>query len=256
MIFTGRVTEEQLLLLYNATHLFVFPTLREGFGLPVLEAMACGAPVIGSNCTSVPEVIGRADAQFDPQDTDAITHKMHEVLADEAFRQSLIAHGSQHYKKFTWEASAKTALNAFESRFAPARSRGSSKSVSASTESRSRANILPFVRSTDDGYRSLLDTIANIVVENKVDQGELSQIAESLAHNEALFSQSAGQPRIGWVTPWAKRCGVASYSKYLIDHAPTPPTAIFAERGCEQSLVPVDMPLKSTVAGPAVSRMT
>jgi glycosyltransferase involved in cell wall biosynthesis len=221
LIFTGRVTEEQLLLLYNTTRLFVFPTFREGFGLPVLEAMACGAPVIGSNCTSVPEVIGRTDALFDPHDTTAITQKIYDVLTNEQFRQSLIEHGGQHYKKFTWAASAKTALDAFEARFAPAvRSRGTSAKSSSGHEV--------------DRYPSLLDTIAGIVLENKVDSAELPQIAESLAHNEAIVAVKAkgSMPRIGWVTPWAKRCGVACYSKYLIDYAPEPPVAIFAERGC------------------------
>jgi len=113
VIFTGFVPDEDLVLLCNLCYLFIFPSLHEGFGLPALEAMACGAAVIGSNTSSIPEVIGRADALFDPTKPQAIAEKMAQALTDEGFRQSLREHGLRQAKKFTWDACAKRALDAF-----------------------------------------------------------------------------------------------------------------------------------------------
>lgn len=114
VVFTGFVTEKDLVALYNNATLFVFPSLHEGFGLPALEAMSCGVPVIGSNTSSIPEVIGREDALFDPADTHAIAAKIHQALGDDAFHMSLREHGLEQARKFTWDASAKRALEAFE----------------------------------------------------------------------------------------------------------------------------------------------
>lgn len=114
LVLTGFVPDADLVELYNTTTLFVFPSLQEGFGLPALEAMACGAATIGSDTSSIPEVIGRADALFDPNDIDAIRDKMHQALTRDDFRASLQAHGLQQATLFSWEASAKTALAAFE----------------------------------------------------------------------------------------------------------------------------------------------
>jgi glycosyltransferase involved in cell wall biosynthesis len=114
VVFTGFVSDDELVSLYNLTALFVFPSLQEGFGLPALEAMSCGVPVIGSNNSSIPEVIGRADALFDPTRVDAISAKMHEVLDTPAFADELRAHGLRQATLFSWDASAKTTIGAFE----------------------------------------------------------------------------------------------------------------------------------------------
>jgi glycosyltransferase involved in cell wall biosynthesis len=116
VIFTGFVTDEELVLLYNLCKVFIFPPIHEGFGLPALEAMSCGAPVIGSNCTSIPEVIGRADAQFDPLSKSSIVSKLTEVLEDHAFRADLAASGHERAKMFSWERSADLTWDAFESK--------------------------------------------------------------------------------------------------------------------------------------------
>lgn len=114
LVLTGFVPEDDLVALYNLCEVFVFPSWHEGFGLPVLEAMCCGAPVIAANATSLPEIVGRSDALFDPMSEAAITSKIHEALADGAFRESLRRHGFTQSKLFTWENAAKTAWGGFE----------------------------------------------------------------------------------------------------------------------------------------------
>lgn len=114
VVITDAVTDEEMILFYNLCKLFVFPSWHEGFGLPVLEAMSCGAPVICSNTSSLPEVIGRQDALFDPFDERTITAKIAEVLINPIFREELIQHGLAQSKNFSWEKSAKKALAALE----------------------------------------------------------------------------------------------------------------------------------------------
>jgi glycosyltransferase involved in cell wall biosynthesis len=114
VVFTGYVPEADLLLLYNACRLFVFPSWHEGFGLPALEAMACGRAVIGANTSSLPEVIEREDALFDPLDNEAMARTIEAVLTQEDFRTELERHGQVQAKKFSWEKSARRAWEALE----------------------------------------------------------------------------------------------------------------------------------------------
>lgn len=114
LVLTGFVPDDDLVSLYNCTSLFVFPSLHEGFGLPALEAMACGAPVIGADSSSIPEVIGRADALFDPTSAGAISSAIAATLGDPARLADLRAHGLRQATRFSWDASAKTAIAAFE----------------------------------------------------------------------------------------------------------------------------------------------
>lgn len=127
LLLPGYVSDDDLLKLYNLCRLFIFPSLHEGFGIPPLEAMSCGAAVIGAQATSLPEVIGLPEALFDPTSVPAIAGKLEQALTDEAFRNRLITHGLQHAKTFTWAASAQRALAAFE-RFKP---RARAQSVSS-----------------------------------------------------------------------------------------------------------------------------
>lgn len=128
VIMTGFVPDEDLVALYNLCRLFVFPSWHEGFGLPVLEAMRCGAPVIGANRSSIPEVIGWDDALFDPYSDQSIATAMERGLSDEDFRAELARHGTEQALKFSWDASAKRAIRAFEE-FHAERSRSASKDM-------------------------------------------------------------------------------------------------------------------------------
>ena len=114
IIFVGYVTDEDLVNLYTLCKVFVFPSWHEGFGLPALEAMSCGAPVLCANKTSLPEVVELDDAMFDPFDVASICAKLSQVLADDTFRSMLTAHGFQQAKKFSWDKSARKAIEAWE----------------------------------------------------------------------------------------------------------------------------------------------
>ena len=125
LVVAGYVEDDDLLVLYNACALFVFPSTHEGFGIPPLEAMSCGAPVIGADATSLTEVIGLPEALFDPTSVESISAKLYQALTDEAFRKRLVTHGLTHSKKFTWEASARRAIAALQRFDRPSASRGS-----------------------------------------------------------------------------------------------------------------------------------
>ncbi len=112
VVITGRVTDDELVYLFNTCELTVSPSLHEGFGLPALEAMACGAPSIGSNLTSIPEVIGLPDALFDPRDPDSIAERISQILTDSDFRQKLKDHHQGQVRKFSWDKVAQTAIEA------------------------------------------------------------------------------------------------------------------------------------------------
>jgi glycosyltransferase involved in cell wall biosynthesis len=115
LIFTGFVSEEDLVALYNLCTLFVFPSWHEGFGLPALEAMRCGAPVIASDASSLREVVGLKDALFDPHSVISITRSIERALTDKEFRTKLRIHGQKQSTKFSWDETALRALTAMQS---------------------------------------------------------------------------------------------------------------------------------------------
>lgn len=114
IVVTGHIGDEELLALYRACRLFVFPSLYEGFGLPPLEAMACGCPAIGSNVTSIPEVIGDAAYTFDPRNTAEISQLMGHLLSDEAAWIRASAHAANHAASFSWDKVAGSAVDALK----------------------------------------------------------------------------------------------------------------------------------------------
>ncbi|MDR1559684.1 MAG: glycosyltransferase family 4 protein [Clostridiales bacterium] len=106
IIFTGYIDGADMPALLSGTLVFLFPSLYEGFGMPPLEAMACGAPVLTSTAASLPEVVGDAAVMVDPYDTKAIKEGMKRLINDPALRRDLSAKGPERAKKFSWERSA------------------------------------------------------------------------------------------------------------------------------------------------------
>ena len=111
--FTGFVEDEDLLALYGGCDLFVYPSFYEGFGLPILEAMACGRAVACSNTTAMPEVAGAAALLFDPSNTEEIAHAIGDVLTSDDLRRRLETLGTEHAYGFSWQRSAAKTLNAY-----------------------------------------------------------------------------------------------------------------------------------------------
>ncbi|MEW5766349.1 MAG: glycosyltransferase [bacterium] len=114
VIFTGAVENEELSYLYNAAELFVFPSFYEGFGLPVLEAMACGTPVITSNTSSLTEVAGEAAILVDPHNVEELAEAMHRVLTDTALKDQMREKGLEQVSKFSWEKCARETLEVYQ----------------------------------------------------------------------------------------------------------------------------------------------
>ena len=112
--FLGYVPPADLPALYSGADLFVFPSLYEGFGLPALEALACGTPVVASNVSALPEVVGDAALQVDPLDTEALAGAMERVLRDDGLRVDLRERGLRRAREFSWERTARETLAVYE----------------------------------------------------------------------------------------------------------------------------------------------
>lgn len=121
VVVTGHITDNELICLYTQCKVFVFPSLYEGFGLPILEAMACGAPVIAADNSSIPEVVGRSDALFDASKPAAITAALQNVLTNDSLRTELANYSIKRAQFFSWDRSAKLAWKAIETRLAARR---------------------------------------------------------------------------------------------------------------------------------------
>lgn len=114
IIFTDFVSEEDLVLLYNCATVFLYPSLYEGFGIPPLEAMACGVPVITSNITSIPEIAGDAAVQINPQDPEELKASILALLDDEKLRGRLKERGFRQAENFSWKRMAEETLKVYQ----------------------------------------------------------------------------------------------------------------------------------------------
>lgn len=178
MIVTGYVPDADLRDLYSLCKIFVLPSLYEGFGLPILEAMGSGKAVIGSNSSSIREVIGRDDALFDPASDVSIRDKMEEVLRDDDLRQDLERYGIVRSRQFSWETSARKTLAAME-HARPRHATGPARPATISGEPKPRlafVSPLPPERSGISDYSAdLIPALsAHYAVEVIVDQAEIS----------------------------------------------------------------------------------
>ncbi len=126
VLFLGYVLDELLPALYNAADIFIYPSLYEGFGLPVLEAMACGKPVIASKISSLSEVVGEAGMLVEPLDTDAIASAMLFLAENPEAKRSIAQKGLERVKEFSWEKTARETVRVYEEALKLAR-QGASK---------------------------------------------------------------------------------------------------------------------------------
>ncbi|TNE95257.1 MAG: glycosyltransferase family 1 protein [Gammaproteobacteria bacterium] len=165
LVFTGYVSDEALVRLTNLCEVFIFPSLHEGFGMPALEAMACGAAVISSNTSSLPEVIGRDDALFDPNDESSITQKLRQVLENNDFRDKLAKDGLEQARTFSWDESARRAISSFERMVGEPLKQGIDVAV--------QSEIIP----------RLLEEIARLSISNMPSDQDCLKVASSIAKN-------------------------------------------------------------------------
>lgn len=113
VIFVDHVSELDLAHYYSSAALLAYPSLYEGFGFPPLEAMACACPVVASNTSSLPEIVGEAGMLVNPYDTDSLAQAMRQVLTDDKLRDDLIRKGLERVKRFSWEETARETLEVY-----------------------------------------------------------------------------------------------------------------------------------------------
>jgi glycosyltransferase involved in cell wall biosynthesis len=118
VVFLGYVPDADLPALYHLADVFVYPTIYEGFGIPALEAMACGTPVVTSNSSSLPEAVGDAGLKVRPTDVDGIAEAIAQILTNATLREDLRRRGLERARLFTWQASAEKILAIYR-RLAP-----------------------------------------------------------------------------------------------------------------------------------------
>lgn len=113
--FWGKISQEEKIKLYNAAEVFVYPSFFEGFGLPPLEAQACGIPVVVSDRTSLPEVLGDSAVFIDPWKVAELAEAIAQIINNSATRQTLIKKGAENIKRFSWRETAEKTINVFNS---------------------------------------------------------------------------------------------------------------------------------------------
>lgn len=175
IIYTGFVAQQTLNVLYNLCSVFVFPSRHEGFGLPVLEAMTCGAPVLCANTTSLPEVMGWHEAMFDPDDIPRLTALITRVLNESDFRERLREHGLERAQHFSWQSTAEALLSQVEA-------------VGG------RQSLAPGAAATAERIPEL----ARLCARWQLDDTHLRQLANSLAANELIVADQRPQSQNHW----------------------------------------------------------
>lgn len=200
LVLTGYIADEDLVALYNLCEGFVFPSEHEGFGLPALEAMRCGAPVIASSATSLPEVVGREDALFDPRSDAAMAAALERLLVDLPWREELRAHALRQAQAFSWEATGRKALVAIEALFERERRAAAEPAPPPPVGERTR---LAFVSPLPPERTGIADYSADL----------LPALAQHYAIDVVVEQERIDLP---WVQ---EHCGVLSPAEFLRDAA-------------------------------------
>lgn len=206
LVFTQYISDAALARLYIDCALYVFPSRHEGLGLPAMEAMAFGAPVIAANTTSLPEVVVKTEGLFDPFDVDDICAKICEVLENKAFRDELISHGTKRAKQFSWDESARRTIQAWENlaqtNKPPMRSWFDIQTVQASL------------------YRQTIDSLSRSL-SNHLEDVDLKLLAMCLAENEkqtlSFFRRQPLATPIRWRVegPFDSSCALALVNREI-----------------------------------------
>lgn len=186
----GYVSDEELAWLYNLCKLFVFPSWHEGFGLPPLEAMACGAPVLAANTTSLPEVIDLDAALFNPFDAADISNKLRTALIDEEFLSMLRTHGPEQARRFSWDTTATLSIKAWQERLSRHRRPPEKPSWQ---QARARHDAM---------LHQQIDKIAQVLANHGAPCRDQRRIADALALNEettlAHLRSRSLPPKLTW----------------------------------------------------------
>ena len=176
LVYTGFISNQALKALYHECRVFVFPSFHEGFGLPVLEAMTCGAPTICSNTSSLPEVIGLEEAMFDPKNINDIQSTLFKALEDEVFRDVLINNANDRAKLFSWASSANKLLDFLD------------KNVKPQTE----------YSSYSEKYDFFINDLADAINEHSIDDSVVKKIAKCIAANQLQLSNEIPKEKLTW----------------------------------------------------------
>jgi glycosyltransferase involved in cell wall biosynthesis len=175
VVFTGRLDDEELAMLYNSCNLFIFCSTHGGFGIPLIEAMACGAAVLASNASSLPEIVGHKDALFEPFDEVDIEKKIEHALTDSNFRVLLKEHGINQAGKFSWENSANALLTLLE-------------------ESIKNKGLIHSSSSRHDPIQNVIDNVAFMSSNLSFDDKDLIALSASIA--ETFCARKDHRPRL------------------------------------------------------------
>jgi glycosyltransferase involved in cell wall biosynthesis len=197
IVFASSVPNGDLGALYNLASAFCLPGLNSGFGMAGLEAMQCGTATVGANLPGLSEIIGRSDALFEPRNDADIATRLHQVLADEAYRRSLSEHGLRQAQKFTWDESAGRAWNAFEAAY------GGKKVGHVSADRRQ-------VSTSPDPRRLRLAYVSPLLPEMNGGADLSSQLVPELSRH---YEINVVADQIEIADPWIKaNCPVRSFS--------------------------------------------
>ncbi len=197
-VITGKVPDQDLVKLLQSCDAFFFPSLYEGFGLPVVEAMACGAPVLAAANSSLEEIVQRGDALFDATNVDEAAAGLTKVLQDRDFSHSLSEWGKRHARQFTWENSAKLSLTAWEQAVERRRAQHNSRRFHKQRQRIAVVTPLPSEATGIAGYAALvLPSLASRFDLEIFTTAEIARVPEYLkaypTYSWHLFDARAGE---------------------------------------------------------------